>query len=176
MNDLDQICIDLETLSTRNNAVIVTIAAVKFNLKDNTTEQFSVNIEPRSSKALGLDISVDTLDWWKKQRPEAVKMWQHSQIDIFTALDQFSEFCGDSKHTHYWSNRDWFDFPKLEESYYVTGKKVPFRYYNVHDMATAYYLGGLDVNKEERIGTYHNALDDCMNQIRWLKKVLGINK
>jgi hypothetical protein len=173
-NKFAHICVDLETLSTRNNAVIVTIAAVKFNFGDDTQESFSVNINPRDSKSFGLHISQDTVDWWKTQPKEAVLAWQHSQIGLVEALDKFNEFCGDSRNIHFWSNGDWFDFPKLEESYNVTGKKdeIPFKYWNVHCMRTAYYLAGFDQRTAPRIGTHHSGLDDCYTQIANLKNVL----
>lgn len=173
-NKFAHICIDLETLSTRNSAVIVTIAAVKFNFNSDDMETFSVNINPRDSKSYGLHICPDTMEWWKTQPKEAVRAWQHSQISLIKGLDAFTEFCGYSKHTNFWSNGDWFDFPKLEESYIVTGKKaeIPYKYWNVHDMRTAYYLSGFDTKNAPRIGQYHSGLDDCLTQISWLKSVV----
>lgn len=175
MSKFAHMCLDLETLSTRNNAVIVTIAAVKFNFNSDDVETFSVNINPRDSKSYGLDIAKDTMQWWAAQPKEAVQAWQHSQIGLEEGLDKFTEFCGaDSYGMHFWSQGNWFDFPKLEESYIVTGKKdqIPFKYWNVHDMRTAFYLTGFDTRKAERIGKYHAGLDDCLTQIAWLKSVI----
>lgn len=173
MPEFNHICVDVETLSTKPNAIIVTIAAVKFNLNSDNIETFSVNINPRSSKNFGLHISQDTLDWWRKQNPEAVNAWQHSQIGLEDGLDQFSAFCNTSDML-YWSNGTHFDFPILESSYDATNKKVPWKYWNVHELRTAYLLGDLDPKKEERVGVYHNAVDDCLTQIKNLKKALGV--
>lgn len=172
-NLLDHICIDLETLSTRSNAVIVTIAAVKFNFLGDDVEKFSLNVNPREGKALGLHISKETVDWWRLQRPEATKAWMNSQVGLGDALDQLDAFCGGKKDTHYWSLGTNFDFPILESSYEVLDRKEPWKYWNIHDMRTAYYLAGLDTKLEERVGTYHNAIDDCLTEIKWLKKALG---
>lgn len=173
-NKYAHICVDTETLSTRNNAVIVTIAAVKFNFGSDDMETFSVNIDPRDSKRYGLDISTSTMDWWKTQPKESVAAWQHSRISLVEGLDAFTEFCGNSRNTNFWANGDWFDFPKIEESYIVTGKEaeIPYKYWNVHDMRTAYYLAGFDPKTSPRIGRYHSGLDDCLTQIANLKKVI----
>lgn len=173
MSDFTNICVDVETLSTRPDAVIVAIGAVKFNFNNDKTETFKVNINPRDGKRLGLHISKDTLDWWRKQKPEAINAWQHSQIDLEDALAQFSAFCGEANYIKFWSNGTHFDYPILESSYNAIGKVAPWRYWNVHELRTAYLLGGLDVNTEDRVGTYHDAVDDCLTEIKWLKKAVG---
>ena len=170
---LDHICIDLETLSTRSNAVIVTIAAVKFNFLGDTVEKFCINVNPREGKLLGLHISKETLDWWRLQRPEATKAWMTSQVGLGDALDQLDAFCGPSKHTMYYSQGINFDFPILESSYEVLERQSPWKFWNLRDTRTIYWLAGLDTKTEPRIGTYHNAIDDCLTQIAWLKKSLG---
>lgn len=170
---LEHICVDLETLSTRSNAVIVTIAAVKFNFVNDKTDEFCVNINPLESKALGLHISKETLDWWRVQKPEATKAWMNSQIGLSEALDEFDAFCGNAKYTNFWSQGINFDFPIMESSYHALARKEPYKYWNLHDMRTAFYLAGMDTKLEDRVGTYHNAIDDCLTQISWLKKALG---
>lgn len=173
INPLDHVCVDLETLSTRSNAVIVTIAAVKFNFSSDSVETFSVNVNPLESKALGLHISKDTLEWWRVQKPEATKAWMNSRMGLSEALDEFDNFCGNAKDKNFYSQGINFDFPILESSYEALGRKEPYRYWNLRDTRTIYWLAGLDTKNEPRIGTYHNAIDDCLTQIAWLKKSLG---
>lgn len=166
-------CIDIETLSTQSNAVIVSIAAVKFNFNTEEIETFCVDINPKESKELGLHVSKDTLDWWRQQKPEVVKSWIKSNTGISDALSQFLEFCPPSNTMRYWCLGNNFDFPIMESSFRATNKVAPWKYYNLSDMRTAYYLAGLSTSKEERVGLYHNALDDCLTQIKWLRKALG---
>lgn len=40
-------CVDVETLSTRPDSVIVQIAGVKFNMENDKTEDFLINVCPR---------------------------------------------------------------------------------------------------------------------------------
>lgn len=165
--------VDLETLSTKPNAVIVTIAAVKFKFDSDETEDFEVNINPTDSKSYGLDISLETLNWWRKQKPEAVKAWQHSRISLKDALNQFVDFCGTDKNTLFYSQGINFDYPILESSFQAVEMKEIWKYWNLRDTRTIYWLAGLDTKNEKRVGNYHNALSDCHNQIIWLKKSLG---
>ena len=165
---------DIETLSTAPNAVIVTIASVKFSLTSDKVETFSINVNPRSSKELGLHIDIDTLNWWKKQKPEVMQAWMHSQVDLPSALDQFTEFCGNDKNTLHWCNGENFDFPILESSYRATGRSVPWKHWNLRDARTMYWAGGLDTFNEPRVGLYHDALSDCHTQVAWLKKAMGV--
>jgi hypothetical protein len=173
VSELNHTMIDIETLSTTPTSVIVTLAAVKFSFSSDATESFCVNINPRESKHLGLDISIETLDWWRKQKPEATKSWQHSQIDLSSALDMFDVFCGIDSQQKYWAQGSYFDMPIIESSYRILGRKVPWKYYNVYDTRTIFYVADLDVKTAQRVGEYHSAIDDCRTQIAWLKKSLG---
>ena len=171
---LKNLMIDIETLSTSSNAVILSIAAVKFAFGSNDTETFSVNICPKSSKNFGMIVSSDTIDWWKKQKPEALKTFMENQVDICDALDQLNAFIGpDTKDIVFWSNGTNFDFPILQWSYNATGKNIPWKYWNIRDTRTVYAIFGIDMLKYERVGTYHNAIDDCLTQIKALKEALS---
>lgn len=169
-NKFAHICVDLETLSTRNNAVIVTIAAVKFNFGSDDMESFSVNIDPRDSKSYGLDIAADTMEWWKSQPKEAVKAWQHSRISLIEGLDAFTKFCGDSNSLLFYSVYPVFTFPKLEASYSVVDRPTPWKYYNIRDTNTIYWLTQSDHKKP----VVNDALSKCYSQIKNLKMSLGV--
>jgi len=173
MSDLNWVMTDIETLSTASNAVIVTIASVKFSMASDNIETFCVNINPRSSKEVGLHIDIDTLNWWKSQKPDVMQTWMHSQIDLPAALDQFTEFFGTDKNTLHFCNGLSFDFPILDSSYRATGRKAPGNYWNQRDARTIYWAAGLDPRNEPRVGNYHSAIDDCLTQIQNLKKAMG---
>ena len=46
---------------------------------------------PSSCKKLGLITSQDTIDWWTKQNPEALKQFMKDQIDLSDAIDKLSK-------------------------------------------------------------------------------------
>ena len=174
MEILDQICVDIETLSSNPNAVIVSISGVKFSLKSDDIEKFSINISPKSCKEYGLHVNPDTVEWWKKQSPEAIKSWLHSPISLPDALEEFINFTGNDKYTRWHANGTNFDFPILHSAIIATGKSIPWSYWMLTDMRTMYWAGGLDIHNEPRVGTYHDGISDCLTQIKWLKKVLGL--
>lgn len=169
----ENICIDIETLSTQSNAVIVSVSAVKFSLNSDAVETFSINLNPLQSKELGLHICPKTIDWWRQKGKEAVSAWQTSRIDLSEGLERFKHFCGDNPKTKYFANGTNFDFPILESSFRAVGKKEPWKYYNLVDMRTIFWLTGFDIFNSKRIGTYHVGIDDCLTQIYWMKAALS---
>ena len=171
MAKLDHICVSIETLSTQPDAAIVTLAAVKFSLTHVGVESFVVNINPISSKNAGLRISRDTLDWWRTQRPDDINMWQQSSTNLNEALENFTNFCGNTSDINFWSIRSRFDFPILESSFRATDMKNIF--WNIRDLGTAYYLAGLNSVPENRHEKDRDPINDCLNSILWLRKALG---
>lgn len=166
----DHICVDIETLSTNTNAVIVSIGAVRFSFDTDEVEKFSVNINPQSSKELGLHISQDTLNFWKKQNPAAISAWKDSPVSLKEALDSFDEFLGDTKYTQMYANGIAFDYSILQSSYFAIGRKEPWKYYNLMDMRTIFKIAKLDFMNYPRVGNNHSAIDDCLTQIKALKE------
>ena len=60
------VVLDLETLSTRSNAAIVSIGAVAIeNLE--VVDEFYVNVDPSTCKEAGLHIDPLTVEWWAEQ-------------------------------------------------------------------------------------------------------------
>ena len=74
---LEQIMVDLETISTANNAVIVSIGATRFTLHEGIIDKFSINVDPFDAKKYGLHIDPDTIAWWKKQPKEVSDLWRN---------------------------------------------------------------------------------------------------
>lgn len=166
--------VDLETYSTKNNAVILTIGAIKFNRNkpipnqtDNKDMFFYRRIDINSCLHLGLDIEEETRTWWEKQsekaRYEAIEN-PNSRFPIQKVLKEFSSFISDCKQI--WSQGS-FDTNILTEVYMIAGINVPFRFYNVRDSRTVFDLFNIDLKKlrSEFGGTFHNALDDCYIQL-----------
>lgn len=170
---MKNVMIDIETLGSASNAVIVSIAAVKFNFGNDDQESFYTNCNIKSSIERGMGTDASTLQWWKDQ-PEAVqKALLKDQLPIDQALDKLTEFLGDSvKDMSMWANGIAFDYPILEWSYKACGKTAPWKYYNVRDARTIYKVMDLDLREFPRVGDHHNALDDCRTQIAALKSVL----
>lgn len=173
MSDSKHICVDIETLSTNPTAAIVSISAVKFSLKTDDVETFTINIDPLSCKSYDLHFDPETINWWK-DKPKEAKTWMTNGVPLEEALNKFVLFTGTDKYQRWYCNGLNFDFPILQYAMYKTGIKPPWSYWLLTDMRTAYFLGDLDTHKAPRIGTYHDGVSDCLTQISWYKHVLGI--
>jgi hypothetical protein len=82
------IMIDIETLSTNSNALILCIGAIKFNTKGDISqtnieelEKFYCLIDIEDSKKYSLDIAEKCIEWWNKQpqKEEIFKGYRFTQ-------------------------------------------------------------------------------------------------
>lgn len=170
---MKNVMLDIETLGTTPNSVIVSIAAVKFNFGNDEMEEFEINIDVKSSKGFGMLVEKETLEWWATQPKEVRNAWLKDPVHITEALDQFIEFLGpDLKNNVIWCNGMNFDYPVLEWSLKACSKPVPWKYWNLRDARTVYSVFDLNMKEFPRVGDYHNAIDDCKTQIAALKSVL----
>ena len=173
------VMIDIETLSTRPNATIVSIGAIKFSRdgpmkKLEEMDQFYVRVSRESGEIIGSRTDQDTLDWWKKQdekvRYEALEN-PIDRLDIKDALTKLKEWIG--KSTIVWGHGDDFDCVVLNENYRMCGQETPWKFWNTRDTRTVYDLAGIrisDLPPDDK----HHPIHDCYRQIYGLK--LGFAK
>ena len=113
---MKHIMIDLETMGNKSYSAIVSIGAVKFDIKTGETgETFYRNINLQSSLDAGLQIDVDTVLWWMNQNEEARKKLTESTVVLQQALEDFSKFS--SKEYEIWGNSARFDIGLLQNAY-----------------------------------------------------------
>ena len=72
---MKDVIIDIETLSTLPNAIILTIGAIKFNrfekLKEfDDYETLYIRIDIKSCQNVGLTSDISTIKWWKEQNKD----------------------------------------------------------------------------------------------------------
>jgi hypothetical protein len=171
--------IDIETLSTEPNAVILSIGAVLFDpYAANTAEELSEytyyqNVTVKSQ--VHRDVSESTQQWWKEQSPEAWEALQDNQIPLVKALESLHHFhntrTGNKlpKAHRVWAHSPSFDCIILSTAYdyYKKFFRFPVPFYNWRDTRTildAAYPPGDETRPDIRVGTHHNALDDCISQ------------
>lgn len=163
------VMIDLETFSTRSNAAIVSIGAVKFE-GDKILDKFYCTIDAATCKAAGLHIDKETLAWWAKQSKEARDALLVNPLPLDQALNKFTAWYG-TKSLPTWGNGAGFDNVILENAYFAIGQKRPWLPWDDRCYRTMKNL--VDIPIEKREGTYHNALDDALTQTLHLIKILG---
>lgn len=168
--------LDLETASTRPDAAILSIAIAPFN-PDATQPAPEVNtfyevINFVSCFLEGDHIDEDTQRWWMRQ-DAAAKMelltYQGSPVRKVIS-DAYNYLCylAEQYELVVWSQGIDFDFPIFEHAIkkYVDPNELPYKYWNKRDVRTVLRWHDIDCRSIERMGTAHNALDDCLTQIK----------
>lgn len=165
--------IDLETLATTPDAAILSIGAVKFNPKGNSTdfENFYCRVDIDSCDRLGLRTDDSTIEWWSKQSDEAQReaFNPEGRIDIKDAVNELYRFCWGSKHV--WSHGAAFDIVILETVFRKLEKTTPWKYYEVRDTRTLFDLG-IDPCQPKTLK--HHSLEDARNQAIAVQNVFRV--
>jgi len=173
--------IDLETLSTDNDAVILSIGAVEFTLpkfdgpvfnEGSLGREFYQNVDPQSCIDRGMSVNASTVEWWQDQDPAAQQALRANRVHLFAALTRLAVYLvpddiADDTCT-VWAHGDVFDIAILNNAYRLIKAKTPWKYNAVRDARTAYDLTGVwpsdDHNDENHVA--HNALSDAKRQAR----------
>lgn len=166
------VMVDLETVGTRAGCGILSIGAVEFDplsVKKPLGKEFYSPVYLKSCEEVGLFSEDSTLNWWKKQSKEARKALSDANDPgsptLDTALLDFNKFlnkCFNGDKVRVWGNGAAFDNAILEACYAATGVISGWRFWNSMCYRT---LKNLHPEiKLDRVGTFHNALDDAISQ------------
>ena len=169
------IMVDIETLDTKDTAVITSIGAVKFNPTTReilAKHQWNVD-DFKEQQALGRTIDIDTITWWMDQSKDAINKTFKSNngISLKNALYEFSNFCGldlalmNFKDIYIWGNGNMFDNAILRNAFTMYDLQYPCDFRNDLDLRTIKWLFKDSDIKTESVGTKHNAVDDAEYQV-----------
>lgn len=159
------IMLDLESLGTTADAVILSVGAVKFNLETGEIDDqgFYRSVSVESNLDLGRRISEDTLIWWLKQGPEAQGVYHEEKVTIESALTELSDWIGTDDYNP-WANGADFDLPMLAHAYTQLKIETPWKFWNNRCFRTYKNLPGAKAVKVPFSGVKHNALADAYHQ------------
>jgi len=169
--------IDLETLSTNPNAVILTIGGVKFNPHTSVIPSqgmyFRVDVDSQTS--MGREVMPETLDWWTTQSKEIQEeaMGEKNRIPLTEMVKRINKFAVGVNT--FWCQGPLFDYAILQNIYKQLGQPVPWNFWQIRDSRTLFSLVPRDLNEIRKEA--HNALADCYFQAEKVQKVykqLGI--
>lgn len=175
------IMLDLETLSLKPKANVIQISAVAFDIKtgdilDVFDQCCSVTMHRISDR--------DTLDWWEQTNPDLLQniIARGVGVSQMLALGRFvnwvqklrSELELEHSQVFLWGNGVIFDNCKIQDMCEQFGIAYPIHYKCDQDMRTLNrlykdrleFLGMQEPLELEFVGTEHDALDDCKNQIK----------
>lgn len=169
MNEVDKchMMIDIETYSTKSNAVIRTIGVVLFNMKGDTEILMHKGISIESCLMAGLEIDQDTVNFWRKQpreyRSKLQAMGEDTLETVLHELRTISQGIGEQgigTEWWVWSHGSNFDIVILENAYKGIGQMPWWKYSNVRDTRTLFDLA--DYKYIAKGG--HDALEDAIRQ------------
>lgn len=166
------ITFDLETLGNTSEAPIVQIGAVKFNNDGVILDKFLRTITSNSLENYNFKINYETLYWWFQQKDEAIKSVFGESIKktpLKQALYEFMQWLEKPSKYIYWSHAT-FDPPILNNNFIKVGIKNPIPFRLHRDIRTLNHFTNID--KIERNGIHHNALDDCIFQAEYIYKMI----
>lgn len=168
---IDQICVDLETLGVKGDAVFLSIAAIKFDKETGELgDRFKRNISLDSALKLGLKVEEQTLKWWMDQRIEHLKAMFVDSVPIQSALLEFSIFIKPKDGIQFtlWGNSARFDLQKISTAYNLLGLKEPWDSYGHERCYKTYAKDFPSLRIEKDMERAHDPMYDCEFQIKQL--------
>ena len=171
--------IDLETLSTNPNAVILTVGGVKFDPHTHAepSQGMYFKVDDDSQTTMGRDVMDETLQWWSLQAKEIKEeaMGEKNRIPLTEMIKRINKFAVGVDI--FWCQGPLFDYAILQNLYTQLGHPVPWQYWQIRDSRTLFSLVPKDHDEIRKEA--HNALADCYFQAKKVQKVykqLGIKK
>lgn len=179
--EVTDVMVDLESTGVRSGySGILQIGAVKFNL---ATGEVDPNVFDRCPALLPNRFwDEGTRDFWSKHQKvyQSIVMRQEEPRRVF---EDFAEWVsGHSTPLRFWAKPITFDWPLLTSHFEQLGMEMPFFYRTVRDVNT--FIAACNGNSADHVnmqhledshnGPLHNALSDCVLQIKMVFEAKGI--
>jgi len=175
VDQMTEIMLDLETMSTHPNASIVSIGAVRFmppsaaTAGSVTDATFYVNVALPSCMDAGLHVESRTVAWWELQSKEARDALGVDTLPLNAALLKFSQWFGEESRP-VWANPATFDLVILASAYRAVNMTKPWEFYDERCYRTIRSL--FPTLPYVKPGVPHHALEDAVAQAHHLIKIL----
>lgn len=172
------VMIDLETLSTKPNALIVSIGAVVFNedtIALQPIHQFKRVIDLKDPQTKLFDIDLETVRWWMSRSQNALKesFFNEYVCSIKTMLLEFRAFLFNHGVNgplfRIWGNGSDFDNVILKNAYSTILNINPWSHTDNRCYRTI--KESFPLKYEDKNLTHHDALDDAIYQANHLIKI-----
>jgi hypothetical protein len=150
------IVVDLETLSLRPSAIILSIGAAS-----NTGGNFYVELDYRQQERLGRHADLSTCLWWGEQERDLCPL--RGVIPLATALVDFAHWIAlqETAETYIWARGTDFDIAVLNDAFRKEKVPVPWVYKNVRDIRTALAITRMPEEKLAKPERKHHAFYDA---------------
>jgi hypothetical protein len=168
------VMIDIETLSTKPEAVVLSVGAVKFNMHDEPVEKIHWRLSIDEQTEADRDISDDTLEWWSKQalavRAEVFSEDNRISVpEFFKELNRYVTGCD-----KIWCQGPQFDLVIIENLYRQFEHHWSWQYWQVMDSRTLFQVMKHFNFEDPRKGVQqdlHNAAEDAYWQAIGVQKM-----
>lgn len=163
--------IDLETMGTDPDTVVLSAGAVVFDPEEGTTanppgrQYWVLNIQDQLDK--GRTITGATLKWWLNQSDEAIRGWNRNESACTGMVEFQSELVEMWKSwncQYIWSHGSTFDVAILDNMF----GNSPWKFWDVRDTRTLLHVTNMKIDRAQ--GIHHNALGDAVAQAQTICK------
>lgn len=176
---MNNIMCDLETLATEENAAIISIGLVYFDIDKQTLgDELYIKLSLDAIyEQIGKDrlLSLNTLVWWMQQSDAVRDVWSDSdnKANNDEVISMINSFLKKSEgKIKLWGNGVTFDNMILRSYFKTFNYTPPWHFTGDMCYRTIKTLLGYKANLQ-RIGTQHNALDDAKTQALHLIQMLN---
>lgn len=169
---MKNVMIDIETLSTADNAAVIAIGACTFDASG-FGDPFEIQIDPRLSPG---DRNRDTYHWWKGQDRAVFDRMMGGRTTPWAAVSDFREWLEPHKRCCVWANPPQFDIVILRNFFATCGEEWPMHWRNERDVRTILRLAddnGIRYHDAYEETTAHDALSDARAQARAVRIALS---
>lgn len=165
--------IDLETLGTGPDCVVLTIGGVKFNPNavSSPREEFYYRFEVDEQLDKGRTTLESTLEWWGKQE-ESVReeaLGDGNRTPVLEVLQALNKWCVGANTI--WCQGPAFDIVILENLFRQYNHHIPWPFWKIKDSRTLFGIMPKDPRKAIDFAA-HNALEDCKVQAICVQKTI----
>lgn len=168
------VMVDIETLSTEKNALILSIAAIEFDLATGRTgESFYGKIDIQSAINAGLTITANTLKWWFSQdKTTQTEIMDDTGGNINIILLLFSDFIKRGNvERRVWGNGLRFDLGILANAYKACNINLPWNNFLERDVRTLVDFFPEIKTEMPFDGVKHTPLADCKHQVKYCSAI-----
>ncbi len=159
--------IDLETLATTPDAIILTCGGVKFDpwSTEEPSQPFYLRLDVDEQTNIGRRLNEDTLKWWESQPAEVKEeaLSDGNRVSLGVFKDSLNKFLVGVDYL--WAQGPLFDYAILENLYTQLEQPYAWQFWQIRDSRTLFSLCPGVKDKVKRTDM-HNALADCYFQAK----------
>jgi len=170
---MKHVMLDIETMGTGHNSVIVSIGAVFFNIETGEKgDTFYRKINFQDCLDHGLQITASTVEWWMHQNESTRdKISKEKGVTLAAALSSLGIFLQSDNKVHVWGNSARFDIGIVQNAYNKLNVPIPWDFRLELDVRTLVFLRPGIKSQHVWYGNAHDPITDCNNQIDYCCKI-----